>query len=426
MLMNNFSNLKYKEINILFLLFSVSFIVRLAIVLIYGDTSLDHEWKHLVNNLIVHGQLVYESFDGFLLPNLWMPPLYPYYIYIFSFIGLEGQNYVFVVLLSQILLASISVIMFYKINKIFFSQKLSFYSSLLFSLFPLNVYACSQISSITLQTFLFLFFIYFFFRFSEEKSFLFAFALSFVTGLMFLLRTEFVAIFALSVVYLFIFFKIPIKKILFVILITVITASPYLIRNYLIFEKITLTQSYGYILWKGNHPYAMKNSLAEGSEEFDENLRKKKARIVDGFIVLDAIPRDKYYRFKFNQFFLDQTITNIEKDPLGNFIFFIKKVLTFLFIDIKSSEANYYNPLHYIPVLLLGIASLFGIGFSNKKSYKLNYLIIIFFAFVFIISTTSIIPRYKLIILPLQIIFTNVLIESIRKKNSLIPNKEKL
>jgi len=426
MLVKKYQQLFNKEITLIFLLFLLSFQIRIPIILIYGDTSLDHEWKHLVGNLIENGRLVYESFDGILLPNLWMPPLYAYYLYIFSFIGLNYENYIFLILLSQVFFASVSVIIFYKINKIFFSKNISFYSSLLFSLFPLNVYACSQISSITLQTFLFLFFIYFFFRFSKEKTFLFAFALSFVTGLMFLLRTEFVAIFALSIVYLFIFFKIPIKKILFIILITVITASPYLIRNYLIFEKIALTQSYGYILWKGNHPYAMKNSLAEGSEEFDENLRKKKAKIVDGFIVLDAIPRDKYYRFKFNQFFLDQTITNIEKDPLGNFIFFIKKILAFLFIDIKSSELNYYNPIHYIPVLLLGITSLFGIGFTNRKSYKLNYLIIIFFAFVLIISTTSIIPRYKLIILPLQIIFTNVLIENIRKKISLTSNKKKL
>ena len=52
----------------------------------------------------------------------------------------------------------------------------------------------------------------------------------------------------------------------------------------------------------------------------------------------------------------------------------------------------------------------------NKKSYKLNYLILILIAYVGIFSTVSVLPRYKLIILPLQIIFTNVLIDKIIKK----------
>ena len=51
-----------------------------------------------------------------------------------------------------------------------------------------------------------------------------------------------------------------------------------------------------------------------------------------------------------------------------------------------------------------------------KKSYKLNYLILILIAYVGIFSTVSVLPRYKLIILPLQIIFTNVLIVYIKKR----------
>ena len=110
-------------------------------IILFGETSLEYEWLYLVSNLIEHGQLVYQTFDnGFLLPNLWMPPLYAYYLYIFSFFNLENQNYIFLVLVTQIVLASISVIIFYKINKLFFSRKISFFSSLIFSLFPLYEY----------------------------------------------------------------------------------------------------------------------------------------------------------------------------------------------------------------------------------------------------------------------------------------------
>ena len=98
MLVKKYQQLFNKEITLIFLLFLLSFLIRIPIILIYGDTSLDHEWKHLVGNLIENGRLVYESFDGILLPNLWMPPLYAYYVYVFLAFGLESQNYILTIL----------------------------------------------------------------------------------------------------------------------------------------------------------------------------------------------------------------------------------------------------------------------------------------------------------------------------------------
>ena len=124
---------------------------------------------------------------------------------------------------------------FYKINTLFFSKKLSFYSSLLYSVFPLHLYACGQISSISLQAFLLILFFYFFFQVVKKKNFSSIALFSFITGLLILLRGEFSIISILSILYLFLFFKIPIKKVLLIFLITLVTISPYLIRNYLIF-----------------------------------------------------------------------------------------------------------------------------------------------------------------------------------------------
>ena len=137
---------------------------------------------------------------------------------------------------------------------------------------------------------------------------------------------------------------------------------------------------------------------------------------------IDVIPKDKFYRIKWDKVFKDQTIKNIKKEPIGYLIFYAKKVVSFLFITIDPKDPRYWNPLHYLPVLLLGITSLIGIVLSDKKSYKFNYLIFVFFLNVFIFSAATILPRYKLIILPLQIIFTNVLIERIVKR--FIPQRE--
>jgi len=189
---------------------------------------------------------------------------------------------------------------------------------------------------------------------------------------------------------------------LLIFLITLITISPYLTRNFLIFNEVTITKTLGYNLWKGNNP----NSKVEGSELFDDSLKSK----------IKKIKKDTYYPINYDKIFLDQAIHNVSEDPKKYIILFLKKVLSFLFIDINSSEDNYYNPLHYFPVLMFGISSLFGIILYDKKSLKINYLILIYFAYILIFSCFFILPRYKLIILPLQIIFTNFLIIYFYKK----------
>ena len=401
MLLNNYLKLK-QETLLLILLFIFSFFVRIPIIIFLGDTSVENEWEFLLYNLVNHKTLSFEEFDGFLLPNLLMPPLYAYYLYILSFFNLENQNFILLILFSQVLLASISVLIFYKINKFFFSQKISFYSSMLFSLFPLYIYACGQISSISLTIFLALLFYYYFFKISNNNKFTYTFLFAVIGGLLILLRREFILIIILSSFYLFFYFKTPIKNILLVFLISLITISPYLVRNYIIFEKIIIHSSFGFNLWKGNN----RNSKVEGSFLIEKNLQDK----------IDKVPKDKFYRINFDKVFLSEAIKNIKDDPLRYLTLYIKRTISYFFIDIESSKYNYYNRIHYLPVLLLGITSLIGIYLSDKKSYQLNYLIFIILFYIFVFSFFSIMPRYKLYILPLQIIFTSIFIDYVIKK----------
>ena len=407
MFLKNYHHLKNKEILISTFLFLISIFSRIPVIVMFGDTSLEHEWQHLVYNLINNGKLVWQTFDnGFLLPNLWMPPLYAYYLYAFSFFGLENQDYIFLILLSQVFLSSISVVIFYKINTFFFSNKISFYSSFLFSVFPLHLYACGQVSSISLQTFLTIIFIYFFFNILKKKNIQTVISFSVVGGLLILLRGEFWFIYLLSIIYLFLFLKVPLKKIFLIFLISAITASPYLIRNFLIFEKITVLNSFGYNLWKGNHPFAKEKSSVAGSMIVNDGLMDK----------VNNVEINKFYRLNWDKIFLDEAIKNIKSDPIGHFVFCVKKAFAFMFIDIKSSDKKYWHPLHYIPLLLIGVSSFFGIIFANKKSPKLNFLILFLLINIAVFSAVSILPRYRLVILPLQIIFTNILFVKIREK----------
>ena len=402
--LNGYQYLKKKEIFLVILLILFSAVVRIPVILILGDANLENEWLQLVNNLIDHKGLSMSTVEGLLLPNLWMPPLYAYYIYLFSFFNLENQNFILLILSSQIMLASISVGIFYGINKYFFSKKISIFSSLLFSLFPINLYACAQISSVTLYIFLALFFYYYFFKITKNNNILTIFVFAIAAGLLILTRREFVGILVLSVTYLYFFFKIPIKKISLIILIALITISPYLIRNYLIFDKIIIQASFGYNLWKGNNP----NAKVEGSAFMENDLLLQR----------EKIPKNKYYRIVEDKILTNEAFKNIESDPAKYLVLFFKKAASFMFINIESSDPRYYNPIHYIPLILLGITSLIGIFLTDKKSYRLNYLILIFFFYIITFSFFFILPRYQLFIIPFQIIFTSNLIAYIQKRIS--------
>ena len=121
-----------------------------------------------------------------------------------------------------------------------------------------------------------------------------------------------------------------------------------------------------------------------------------------------------YYRFAFDKLYLDEGIKNIKNEPVGYVILFFKKAISFLLINSQSMDPKYFNPFNYLPLLFFGIASLVGIFLYNKKSLQYNYLMLVLIAYVAIFSTVAILPRYKLIILPLQIIFTSVFIEKIK------------
>jgi len=101
---------------------------------------------------------------------------------------------------------------------------------------------------------------------------------------------------------------------------------------------------------------------------------------------------------------------------LDHLLFIFKKAISFILIDFNSLDKNYYNPWHFIPVLLVGLISVIGVILSDKKSHNLNFLILILIIYIGIYSLVSIMPRYKLMILPIQLIFFIIALNFIFKK----------
>ena len=288
MISNNFYNI--------FIAISISIILRMLLINSYGDLTLENEWGVLFNNLKNNGVLAYRSFEGYFIPSVYMPPLYVYFIYLVDLAIPDNFDLVRSILVVQILLSAISVFFFYKINLNLFNKKISIISTYIFILFPLNVYSCLQISSISLQIFLNIIFLYLILKILIKnqifKTYVF---LSLISGLTILLRGEFIIIYFFTLIYLLLIKKLNFFKVAIIILVTSITISPYLVRNYLAFEKITVTKSFGYNLWKGNNTV----STVEGSESilaFNTDQIEQK---------INNLEKNNLYDFNYDKIFLD-------------------------------------------------------------------------------------------------------------------------
>ena len=193
-------------------------------------------------------------------------------------------------------------------------------------------------------------------------------------------------------------------------MIVFLVISPYVIRNYIHFNQFIIVKSLGYNLWKGNNQLSKVEGY--GKFEIDEfkNLYDK----------VKSVNEDKYYEINWDNAFVSEAKNNIQENPIVYTKLFFKKLFSFYFIDLESSYPNYYNFFHIYPIIILSLLSFPSliIFFRNNK-FENNYLGLYFFLNLVIFSIFFILPRYKLVILPVQIILVgymiNYLIKKIRK-----------
>ena len=385
-------------------LFSISFISRVLVFFYFGDRNLENEWAILVSNLYNNNVLSMLRFGDLFVPNLWMPPVYAYFIYLHALIFGMGENLAAYVIASQIVVSSLTTIIFFKIISQFCSDKISLGGAIIFSIFPLIVYSASQISSVTVYLFLLLVFILLILNIINQRSknYLQYLIIGFLAGILILTRRDFILIYFFSIFYSFIFFKVPLKKIFLVLIITSITISPYLVRNYVSFDKFIIHSGFGYNLWKAYNV----NAKVEGYYEESDELKYK----------VSLVKKDINYRINEDKIYLDEAKKFITQNPRETIALFLKRLFSVFFIDLESTQKNYYNVLHIAPNILIAIFSLVGLIICNKKDSKLNYLILLMFILLMVYSLFALLPRYKIYIIPFQILLTLKLIEYFLKK----------
>tara|TARA_Y100001958_G_C21225749_1_gene551161 strand:- start:319 stop:1560 length:1242 start_codon:yes stop_codon:yes gene_type:complete len=399
------------------ILILVTILVRITAFYVFGDHQLENEWLIIVNNLFERGVLginvvINEYYaipkladeNDIVLPSVFMPPLYSYYIFFFKYFFSDFVNYVNLIIFTQILLSTVSVYFFFKILSFENSHKISCFFSYIFSLIPINIYSCVQISSISSQIFLLVYLFYILKSITinnYKNNKIISFTI--VCSLLILLRGEFILFYIFTLIYFFIFNKKSLKLIFISLILSSLVISPYLIRNYINFDSFVITKSFGYNLLKGNNP----EFKVEGNYEYIEKEYDRKNL---------NIKTDLNYEINLDNFYKKKAINYIFNEPFQFFLNYIKKVFAFLFLDLNSSYNNYYNFFHIIPKLLLSISSILGISILLKKKGFGQYISCYFILSILFFSIFFILPRYNLILLPIQVLVTVDLFKYILRK----------
>ena len=366
-----------------------------------------NEWGVLVSILEKYHMFGFRIVDQEVMPTIFMPPLYPIFLYFIKILTPNFSTYILTVQLLQTLFSAISIFYMLKILLIFFSKKISYIGTWMFILFPANVFAVSQISSITIQILLITLFFYYFIKIIKTEKNKYLIFFSIISALLIFLRGEFF-LFYFFTMFFFVLkkkFKVAIAS----LLITIFLVSPYMVRNYKIFGIITVTKSAGFNLFKGNNP----RSTVEGSPMLNlEDIKKLSTKTYEKAI---NIKKQDKYDLIIDNLYKEDAINFILDNPLKYIKLYFLKLFSFIFFDTNSTYPNYYNVFHIIPKILISITTVLGIIFTITKKNLLSFFSLYYCLNAMIFSIFFILPRYSLTLLPIQIILTSVLIEKIDK-----------
>ena len=387
----------------------ISIIARVFAIIFFRDVEVDNEWGILLKNLEENNILSVHSVQGVPVPNIFMPPLYPLFLFSIKIFFNSLEPFLWSIQFIQLLLGVITIYLTNKILLQFFSEKLSAIGTLIFSLFPMNVYAVSQISSIILQIFLLNVFLYSYIKLFKKITNKHIIIFSIFSGLLILLRGEYFIFVILSLIYLYLNQK-QIIKILIISMATLLIVSPYLYRNYNIFGVITITKSAGYNLLKGNHP----RTKVEGVGMFS-NIEKVIPEVKTQLEDLKSKGPAQNYDLLQDKILMEQAVIFIKDNPLRYINLYIKKFLAFMFFDLSATYPNYYSPMHIIPKVLIALSSFIGIILAFRLSVSIsNYFILFYLANIGLFSIFFILPRYSLSLLTIQIILSLYALKKIK------------
>ncbi len=281
-----------KEIEFLILLLIAIFAFLMRIVLMIGlqsyDISAENFHWHFgyetgrVARAIAIGDGFSSPFELGNLSTAWVAPIYPFVLsVVFKIFGIYSKGSAFTILLINSLFSSLTIIVIYYIAKTTISRGVGLLSALAFAVYPPAIWhSINTIWNTALSTFLvavlILYFLHTYQRLNNGKSMV----CGVLMGLTALTNPIIMAFYPFYFLWLYTKLRNSLSNVsTYIILMTIsfiITLSPWLVRNYIVFEKFILVKStLGVELRLGNNPNATGSFEMEGGSALHPTLSEK-------------------------------------------------------------------------------------------------------------------------------------------------------
>jgi len=333
---------------------------------------------------------------GRYLPSAYMPPAYP--VLVAACLQLVGPGKAFVVALQLIhcFLGACLSLLIYAIGWKTFSATTGMLAAFCLAFYPVFLYLPSQFSAASLYIPLFYCVVLFSISSDAWKSGKMA-GLGLLTGLAALARANLVIYVALLPLSWAIGRRNALARAVVIYSAAALLAlSPWLVRNYLRFGAPVLTTSFGQNLWVGH------NDRATGSA-LDVNGKRFLAPSADAANSLRVPPTDAAEAILDDRY-LSMALDSIRANPVRSVVWLPLKKL-WLFVSWDTTSALSSSLLYRVPWLLILFLGIAGMVNTRHRIRDLSLLYLVIAATAVECMVFFVLPRYRLIIEPVVILF---------------------
>lgn len=370
-------------------LVSVYLILRILFIFLFIDLELKDykEFGYIIEN-IHHGNgySLFSFMDGKVIheynsvnkpyPSAYMPPGYVFFLYPFFYINdLLLRN--LIILSTQIIIGIGILLLLFKLTSKFFTKKIAYIACWIYVLIPEFIYSTLVFNSIVIYHLLVLLSFLLLYKI-EKKGFRTVDTV--ILSLIFITLIYFRPEFALFVLFVLIWFLIKrkFKNALLMGAVIVIFATPWIIRNYNVFNKfVPMTTTSGLNFYRGNNNLYLGNW---GDNYIIEKIKENSSNPNYEVIMNDIYTQYSFEIIKSNPF-------KFVKDAAIKFVYYI---------SVNPNEINSLNPAYFIPWIFVLLLALYGIYKTyDFKKYMFFYLFFIYSILIAVIFLP--LPRYQIL-----------------------------
>jgi 4-amino-4-deoxy-L-arabinose transferase-like glycosyltransferase len=328
-------------------------------------------------------------------PTTWRPPAYP--LLLTAIFSVVGQNWV-IVRLINILLSALTIVVLYMIGAKLFNKNVGLIAALIAAVYPAFIRLSLLMYSETLYVLLVSLVLVTFVKiYDDPQSLKLKITAGVLLGLAILTRSELLFFMPFVGLWALLFYRrlLPAVRVAFIIALpAILVVLPWLIRNYIVFDRPVMATNLGFLLWGVHNPETFSDNNLMGGHHLPEFKLVKNA---------GEVPRE---RWKPELTYLpeiewDQVQTQWALESIRENIHLMPRMLVYKLHRLVFTPGAIRDLLRF-PLVYLFFFGLILMLVSGDKRFLIFYMFILFAIFITLPFYTS--ERLRMVLDPTFII----------------------